>query len=80
MAVNLSPREVATYLRNFLTGQGGEWDWDDFTSIRIKDPFLEDIRMRCASLPDKFPPTKPGYYCSDEGLIELQRLLDSIHE
>lgn len=36
--------EVAAYLRDFLNSAGGEWDWDDFTSIPIADPRLESIR------------------------------------
>jgi hypothetical protein len=47
---NRSPDEVAQYLRDFLDGTGGEWDWDDFTSIPIADPRLEDIRERAAAL------------------------------
>lgn len=45
-----SPAEVAAYLRDFLNESGGEWDWDDFTSIPIRDPALEDIRGQAAML------------------------------
>jgi hypothetical protein len=47
---NRSPDEVAQYLRDFLDGTGGKWDWDDFISIPIADPRLEDIRERAAAL------------------------------
>ena len=30
---HLSTTDVERYLRGFLDGNGGEWDWDDFTSI-----------------------------------------------
>ena len=36
--------EVASYISNFLNDAGGEWDWDDFTSVPITDPALEAIR------------------------------------
>ena len=45
-----SPTEVAKYLRDFLNGTGGDWDWDDFISIEIADPRLEAIRQQAAAL------------------------------
>ncbi len=36
--------EVVEYLRNLVSGLGGEWDWDDFESIPITDPELDRIR------------------------------------
>ena len=58
--------EVARYLRCFLDDSGGEWDWDDFTSISIADPNLESIRQRAASV--ELP-------VSDEGRRTLLALL-----
>ena len=40
-----TPGEVAGYIRDFLDDTGGEWDWDDFTSVELKDPALDLIRM-----------------------------------
>jgi len=37
--------EVADYIENFLNGNGGPWDWDDFTSVRIDDPELDQVRI-----------------------------------
>lgn len=48
--INLSAKEVAKYLRDFRDGTGGDWDWDDFTSVLIADPRLDDIRARAARL------------------------------
>lgn len=45
---DLTPKEVESYLRDFLDGRGGAWDWDDFTSIRIADPTLDAIREQAA--------------------------------
>ena len=45
--------EVARYLREFIDGVGGEWDWDDFESVPIADAVLDDIRQRAA---DAAPP------------------------
>jgi len=40
--------EVAKYLRDFIDGVGGDWDWDDFESVPIADAALDDIRRRAA--------------------------------
>ena len=45
-----SADEVLRYLRDFLDGTGGPWDWDGFISIPIADPHLEDLRARAAAL------------------------------
>ena len=50
MAIKTSAQEVAKYIRDFLNGTGGEWDWDDFTSIRIADISLEAIRAKAAAV------------------------------
>ena len=49
MAVHRTPHEVANIIEKFLDGTGGDWEWDDFTSLRIKDPALEAIRIKCAA-------------------------------
>jgi hypothetical protein len=66
---------VAALLRNFLSGQGGEWDWDDFISIPLDDAETDKIRIQCAELPDKYPPQAQGAYCSEEGMEVLKSLL-----
>ena len=48
--VQLSAEEVATYIRDFIDGKGAGYDWDDFISIPIKDPRLEDIRQRASEV------------------------------
>ena len=62
----VSADDVVTYLRDFLEGTGGEWDWDDFISIEIADPQLEAIRKRACAL--RLPP-------QDEDLALLRGLL-----
>jgi hypothetical protein len=47
-SADLTARDVEGYLRDFLEGTGGEWDWDDFTSIKITDPALDAIREEAA--------------------------------
>ena len=61
-----SAEEVARYLKDFLEGTGGEWDWDDFTCIPLADPDLEAIRQRAARI--ELP-------VSEEGRMTLRELL-----
>ena len=44
---------MAVIIEQFLDGTGGRWDWDDFVSLRIEDPELDAIRLRCARLQDE---------------------------
>jgi hypothetical protein len=42
--------EVADFLVNHLTGAEMPHAWDEFTSVPIADPRLEEIRLRCVQL------------------------------
>lgn len=44
-----SAEEVACFLRGFVEGTGGEWDFDNLTSIPLADPRLESIRERAGA-------------------------------
>lgn len=74
--------DVAEILEDFLQGTGDQWDWDDFTQGRppLPDPDLEAIRRRCASLGKEFPPTRPGWYCSEEGLKVLRSYITALRQ
>ena len=43
-----SAADVAGYLSDFISGTGGEWDWDDFVCTPIADPELDRIRREAA--------------------------------
>ncbi len=43
-----SAAEVAGFLRDFLDGTGGEWDWDEFECVPITNPELDRIRLYAA--------------------------------
>ena len=70
--------EVANTLDGFINGTGRQWDWDGFTSIRIDDPELEEIRKRCVALPVEFPPANPKEYCSAAGIQVMRDLLQGL--
>jgi hypothetical protein len=66
MAISLTPNQVADIIEAFLNGSSGDRDWDDFCSIRITDPTLDAIRVKCVDLHDQDP--YPGQYCGPTGL------------
>jgi hypothetical protein len=70
--------KIEKTIRSFLDGTAGQWDWDDFISVPLRDRRLEAVRRRCVSLPELFPPHLPGHYCSDEGSEELCRIADEL--
>jgi hypothetical protein len=78
--VNRTKSEVAQFLDDFLHDRGGAWDWDDFTSIPIKDPALERIRLGCATLPERFPPAHCREYCNEEGRAEIEEFLKNLRD
>jgi len=63
---DLTPNQAASYIRDFISGAGGAWDWDDFTSVPIRDPILECIRQEAEMV--QLPAT-------DEGFAKLRGLL-----
>lgn len=61
-----TPAEVAGYIYDFIEGIGGDWDWDDFTSVPIADPQLEAIRAEAEMVQLPITP---------EGMEKLRELL-----
>ena len=71
---------AASIIEDFVEGRSDPWAWDDFTSIRKKDPFLESVRAKCVRIPSEHPPRDLGRYCDDEGLEVLRGLARSLRE
>jgi hypothetical protein len=71
--------EVLQEIEKFLSGSGGAYDWDDFTSIRIDDPELEKIRAFCGDLPELYPPTG-RQYCAEEGMNQLRKIASDLRK
>jgi hypothetical protein len=68
-SADLTARDVESYLSDFLEGKGETWDWDDFTSIPITDPTLEQIRQEAA---------QTSYPLTDDDEVALRRLLERV--
>lgn len=72
--------EVKEYIDNFICGSGGSWDWDDFISIPIENPDLEQIRLRCLAVATSYPSMNKNEYCSADGITELRKLADLLYD
>ncbi|MDZ4380190.1 MAG: hypothetical protein U0942_02490 [Parvibaculum sp.] len=64
--IERTPAEVAGFIYDFIEGSGGDWGWDDFTSIPIADPHLEAIRAEAEMVQLPITP---------EGMGKLRELL-----
>jgi hypothetical protein len=71
-------QEAAEAIEAFLEGRGGAWAWDDFTSIKKKDAFLESARVRCLTVRSEYPAKEKSHYCSPEGMNVLRALAREI--
>jgi hypothetical protein len=74
----MTKEQVLLEIEKFLSDEGGAHAWDDFTSVRFKDPALEKIRMFCADLPVLYPPAHCRQYCNEEGLNRLRKLASDL--
>lgn len=79
MSRNLTYEEARQYtiksILDFLEGTGGQWDWDDFTSIPLGFSDLETIQNFCANLSVTHPPVG---YCSEDGLKAMREKVDDL--
>ena len=78
--MELTARKIAEIIEAFISDTGGEWDWDDFVSVRLKNKKLEEVRKKCAELPQKYPPKEKGQYCCDEGVDILRNIVIELRE
>ncbi len=69
-----SREKIARTIGDFIEGKGLPDDWDDFTSIPLKDPELDRIREACVEVGFSFPAKKSNAWCSPEGIAELRKI------
>lgn len=74
----MTKQEVAELIEGFLNGTCGEWDWDDFISLKHEDPEIEEISVRCSKIANEFPSLQEKHYCSQEGETALKQLAQSL--
>ena len=73
--------EVGDLIEAFLGDRRdiGDWDWDDFVSVRQKTPEIESLRIEVLRIETDFPPP-PGQrsWCSEEGEKALREVVSRI--
>lgn len=78
--IGMSRGEMADIIERFVDGICGPWDWDDFCSFPIVDPALDAIRVRCIGLPQEFPSSQKGHYCSEAGIAVLREMVKELRQ
>ncbi|HEX8170569.1 MAG TPA: hypothetical protein VF824_08515 [Thermoanaerobaculia bacterium] len=77
---SMRPQEVADLIERFVSGQSERNEWDDFISVALDDPALDQIRIAAGTIPERYPPDEPRTYCSDEGARHLLELANAARE
>lgn len=72
--------EVSRTIAEFVDGGGGPFDWDDFLSVPDVDPTLEEVRLRCVGIPERFPADDPRQWCGPGGFDELRQIVQELSE
>lgn len=80
MAKGLTRSEAAALIEGFIEGTGGEWDWDDFTSVRHRDAMVEAARQDCLAVADDFPAHVPTEWCGPGGTAVLRAIAARLRE
>jgi hypothetical protein len=66
--------QAADLIERFLTGRVGRYEWDDFISIRQKDPKLAAITLQIMEIERRFRRQKATEWCTPDGLTALAEL------
>lgn len=66
--------EVATIIERFVDGRSSPYEWDDFISRPVEDSVIDEIRLECVAIPERFPPSVPTQYCNEQGAERLKGL------
>jgi hypothetical protein len=73
-----SPKQVRDDLQQIIDGKN--YALDDFTSIPLKDPRLETIRVRVANLDQEFPPKTKGEFCGSDGFDVIRGYIQELEK
>jgi hypothetical protein len=66
----LALSDVADIIERHADGTEGPYDWDEFTSVPIADPRLDEVRRRCIRLDILVLP--------DQRRCELRKIVDEL--
>jgi len=83
-APDLTLRQIVDLIDELLNGTIGPYDWNDFLTLPMKDPEIDNVRKECAAIARKYPPQNKKDWCSEAGKNELlaisERLKKEIKE
>lgn len=72
--------EIAKFIDDFVDGTGGDWDFDDYTSMDYADPLIKEV-MDEVTWMDETHPAKRGHgFCNSEGLARMKELAEILSE
>ncbi len=74
----MTPTEASDLIRRFVSGNVGPWEWDDFISVKHKDPRVEAARQEAAETYEVYPATTPNHWCSEAGFQALLAIADGL--
>lgn len=85
MRANRTSEEVVELLNAILTRSISDEEWDDFISVKIVDPKLEEVRGRVEEIwteesPYRVPGSIDPTALNPKGVAEVQKLIASIKE
>lgn len=68
---------VAEMLKRFARGEAQDWEFDDFLSSPNTGE-MENYRHELVDLPNLYPPTEIGHYCSEAGVKRIIEIANEI--
>ena len=72
--------DAANRIEAIAAGTAGVYGFDDYTSIREDNPYLESVRQRCLKVCDLYPPAKKGSLFNPEGNKYLAALAQEVRQ
>ena len=73
-----TPGEAADTIERFLAGQVTDREWDDFTSIRPRDPFVQSAKQRVREIEEQHSCATPPTYLDEAGQAALREVAYSL--
>jgi len=85
MRANRTPEEVIEVLNAILERRISDEEWDDFISVKIIDPKLDEVRGQVEEIwtedsPYRVPGSIDPTALNPKGVAEIQKLIVSIKE
>lgn len=78
--VHYTDEEIVSLIRKFVSSDPsmGDYDWDDFCSFYLKEPYEQFVQNIVYFIDYHFPARHKHEWCNEEGGMALLRLADAI--